>query len=276
MKRRRAAASAAIVLAASFLALDGASASSLVLDGPTRASTTSLARCGNATVVVEPSGAAAADGSYSRVRVSGVPSDCRRGTVRVARRSGAATWQQFVAVGPAATVDTGAFEIDVPGYVPPATEVGSAWVTLDGWPMPATWTYIPPPPNRCVVVDPSGNVTAQPCRVTGLRMDTPWPDPQRPPRTTNVYFTVAAPELTWNTGTVRITLDLSTVSGIPSSWDWSTTTLGGEQLTLASGTSCSSLPVVVLDGPAWVENYDVELGLSISEGSAPGSGPVCS
>lgn len=271
MKRRRAALCAAIVLAASFLALDGASASSLVLDGPAQASTASLARCGNATVVVEPSGTAAADGSYARVRVSGVPSDCRRGTVRVARRSGAATWQQVVAERPAATIDTGAFEINVPAFVPPETSTGSAWVTLDGWPVPTAWTYVPPPPNRCVVLTSTGAQAAKTCAVANLRVKEFWGT--APARAANLYFDVSAPTVNHNAGeVVRVTLDLSTAAGLPSGWRWSTTAVGAGNLVAVPGQACTSLPVLVADVAAWNTNVYVP----IREDREGGSGVLCS
>jgi len=137
--RRTAVAWLVAVLAVALLGLAPASASRLTLTAPARPSYATAARCGSATVTVVPDGPTGAGGTFTSVRVSGVPAGCSRGTVRVASRNGS-TWTQVVAAQAAATVSSGTFTVTVPAFHAPGTGTGAAWVMLDGWPVAATWT----------------------------------------------------------------------------------------------------------------------------------------
>lgn len=270
MARRTAGPWLAVILATLLLGSGTASASQLSLVGPTRAVATSVARCGSATVAVTPDGTASAGGTYTRVRVSGVPSGCTLGTVRVAGRTGT-TWAQVVVAQPAAAVASGAFTVTVPAFVPPTTTAGSVWVTLDGWPAPASWTFTPQVTTGCVVRTASGTVTGKACSVTNFRVDNSWG--VAPNREANSSFTVVAPTVDYGAGEiVRVTLDFSTAVGMPSGWRWTTTGVGPGNLVAVPGTSCSTLPVIVADVAAWNTNVFVP----IKENRAGGSGFVCS
>jgi len=263
---------AVAVLAVALLGTAPASASRLTLSGPTRPSHASQARCGSAAVTVTPDGTSGPGGTFTKVRVSGVPAGCVRGTVRVASRTGQA-WTEVVAAQPPATVSAGAFTVTVPAFHAPGDGAGRAWVMLDGWPVAATWTRpASSPTTGCVVRAASGATTTKPCTVVWRDETYLWGT--APQRYANLYFDIVAPAADYNAGdTVRVTLDLSTAPGMPAGWRWSTTGTGSGNLVRVPGSSCATLPVLVADAAPW--NF-TKVYLPIQETMAVGASALCS
>lgn len=131
-----------VVLAFAILSVAGAQAAGLSLTSPTRPSAKQLARCAPGPVTVSPTGTSTA-GQFTQVAVSGISGSCTVGAVRVA--SGAAgAWTQVFVSSSSTAVSGGAFSATGTAFTPPVTTSGRAWVTLNGWPVPATWAYAPP------------------------------------------------------------------------------------------------------------------------------------
>ncbi|UJP40954.1 hypothetical protein [Cellulomonas palmilytica] len=130
-----------VVLAVAVMSVAGAQAAGLSLLAPTRPTAQQLARCAPGPVTVSPTGTATA-GQFTQVAVSGVSGSCTVGAVRVASGAAGAWTQSFVSSSSA--ISGGTFTATGAAFTPPVTANGRAWVTVNGWPVPATWTYAPP------------------------------------------------------------------------------------------------------------------------------------
>lgn len=131
-----------VVLALAVLSVAGAQAAGLSLMSPVRPTAKQLARCAPGPVTVSPTGTSSA-GQFTQVAVSGLAGGCTIGAVRVASGSTGAWTQAFVSSSSSA-ITGGAFTATGPAFTPPVTGSGRAWVTVNGWPVPATWAYTPP------------------------------------------------------------------------------------------------------------------------------------
>jgi hypothetical protein len=133
-------------------------------------------RCGTGPLTVSPSGTPVG-GQYTQVTVSGIVGTCSVGGVAVVQAAPPNT-VLFSGTGP---VSGSSFTASSTAFTPPATADGVAYVSLDGWIVPATWSFTPPvPPSNaisCRPVDPNVNAT---CTVlvtgwnfwgTGYRVD---------------------------------------------------------------------------------------------------------
>jgi len=125
--------------------------------------TTGAQRCAGGPVTVTPSGTPAG-GQHDQVTVEGVGGSCAVGGVAVLT----ATPPHTVLFSGVGTVAGDAFTATSTAFTPPADAI--ALVSLDGWIVPATWSYTPPPPPpppagaiSCRPVDPAvtGSCTVQ-------------------------------------------------------------------------------------------------------------------
>lgn len=240
--RRRAAAALVVVLGVVLLTTSAAHAASLTLTAPTRAFTTTKARCTNGPVTVTPTGTPTA-GQYTQVRVSGITGTCATGAVRVATGIGSTWVQSFVSTS-TTSVSAGQLTATGAAFTPPATASGRAFVVLDGWPVPATWTFTPPalPALSCQTFDQSGNPLTTPCTavITG---GSEWGNPL------NTFYrgirvtTTSATPVRW-----RVTITFTDTSVFPFVPQRISEGSGGDAQLVAAGSTCTPTPVVVMTG----------------------------
>ena len=129
----------------------------------------------------------------------------------------------------------------VPAYAP--SEVTGAAVTIGTWGVTATWIYTPPVTSQlvdCTVLnDPTGTKT---CEVKDVRIES-WGYPQ--PDTYNFYATVTSPSASADTEW-QLSIDFSNPA-----FDVATSLAdSNNDIMLAPGWSCSSMPILELRGRA--------------------------
>lgn len=240
--RRRAAAALVVVLGAVLLTTSAAHAASLTLTAPQRPFVTAKARCTSGPVTVTATGTPNA-GQYTQVRVTGITGACATGAVRVATGSGS-TWSQAYVSTSATAVSGGALTATGPAFTPPATASGKAFVVLDGWPVPATWTFTPAalPALSCQTYDASGNPLTAPCTAT-ITGGSEWGSPL------NTFYrgirvtTTSTTPVRW-----RVTITFTDTTVFPFVPQRISEGSGGDALLVAGASTCTPTPVVVMTG----------------------------
>lgn len=137
---------------------------------------------------------------------------------------------------PASTSGSGT--VIVGSYAP--ADIAGAAMTVGTWGVPATWTYTPPatvPPVSCTVLnDPTGTKT---CAATDFEIGA-WGYPQLD--TNNIIFYVTSPspatDVEW-----QVTINLADPM-----FKVYARLADGQNVRLAPGWSCSSMPMLVLRG----------------------------
>lgn len=145
-----------------------ASAAKLTLIGGQRAFATTMARCTDSTVTVSPveSGSTAGTGTtVAQVAVSGIVprsgATCTVGAVKVYSTISPSSLLYSGDGSVSGTVLTTA-TVDGTTFTPPPTATGRVYVTINGWPVAATWTYTPA--IWCTVI--SGGSSGATCAAT--------------------------------------------------------------------------------------------------------------
>lgn len=136
-------------------AVANAAGLTLVASG-SRVFVTGQQRCGTGPLTVSPFGTPNGSGQYTQVRVSGINGTCSVGGVAVIQSAAPYT----VLFSAAGSVSGNAFTATSTAFTPPATAGGIALVSLDGWIVPATWSYTPPPPPP--PPPPTGAISCRP------------------------------------------------------------------------------------------------------------------
>ena len=240
--RRRAAAAFVVVLGAVLLTTTAAHAASLTLTAPQRPVQAKVARCTSGPVTVTPTGTATG-GQYTQVRVSGITGACATGAVRVATGSGS-TWAQSFVSTSTTTVAAGQLTATGPAFTPPTTAAGKTFVVLDGWPVPASWTFTPPalPALSCQTFDASGNPLSVPCQAT-ITGGSEWGSPL------NVFYrgirvtTTSTTPVRW-----RVTIRFTDTAVFPFVPEKISEGSGGDAMLVAASSTCTPTPVVVMTG----------------------------
>lgn len=240
--RRRLATALVVVLGAVLLSTSAAHAATLTLLAPKRPVLASAARCTNGPVTVTPAGTPVG-GQYTQVRVSGITGTCATGAVRVATGSGSTWVQSFVSTSTTA-VTAGQLTATGPAFSPPATASGKTFVVLNGWPVPATWTFTPPalPALSCQTFDDNGNPLSAPCTAT-ITGGAEWGNPL------NVFYrgirvtTTSTTPVRW-----RVTISFADTSVFPFVPQRVSEGSGGDAQLVASVSTCTPTPVVVMTG----------------------------
>ncbi len=149
VSRRFAVSAIVALLCLAVAGLSTAGAASLRLVGGTSPYDQVGPRCTAGPAVVQPTGTATG-GQYTQVRVTGLTGTCASGRVIVSTSTGA------VVLDGTGTVAGGAFTATaaVP-FTPPSSSSGKAFVSVDTWPVPASWTFAPVSGGSCVVVGPN-------------------------------------------------------------------------------------------------------------------------
>jgi len=147
---RRVAVSAVVVLVCLLVAgLSTAGAASLRLAGGTSPYDSVRPRCGAGPAAVQPTGTATA-GQYTQVRVTGLTGSCGTGRVVVSTSAGT------VVLDGTGAVTGGAFTATTTTpFTPPSTSTGKVFVSVDTWPVPATWSFAPATGGSCVILGPN-------------------------------------------------------------------------------------------------------------------------
>ena len=217
-----------------------AAAASLMVVGGTRAYGATAARCANGPLTVSPTGTANASGQYTSVKVTGITGAVCTGGRVIIYRSTAPSTVLFSANG---TISAGTLTATSSAFTPPASSGALAYVTLNGWAVPATWSFAATLPlvSCTSPTDPAATCTA-------VLVGTPdkWGGP--PNTDYNVYFDVSSSAATtsvrWQ---ITINLADATFPFVARSMN------ANNQSQLASGWACSQLPTLTLagqDGPS--------------------------
>lgn len=211
-----------------------AAAASLKVVGGTRAYGATAARCTNGPLTVSPTGTANASGQYTSVKVTGITGTVCTGGRVILYRSAAPSTVLLSANG---TLSAGTLTATSSAFTPPASGGALAYVTLNGWAVPATWSFTPPAGNRCEVRNANGSVdTTKPCSITGAPSFAFWGSAGAGQGNGGADF--SAPGIA-NDQYVAFTL---TITGAPAGWSWSTSGLTSINNSASVSSSCSSLP----------------------------------
>lgn len=207
MNARRRLAVVALGLGGLVTQLGVASAAQLNLTGPVAPSAQLAQRCAD-----EVTSTTVTARTSTSVRVADIPAECARLPVTARVYRGAAT----AASNPVAVPSGGgAVDLTVPAFSPTTTH--QAYVTIGGWPVPATWDF---DPWSCVVVNAQNNpVAGRSCTVTGISASTGvhggvtsiWRDPF-------ATFTITTSHDATSSQYVRVVADLATATGLPAGW----------------------------------------------------------
>ncbi|GIG22566.1 hypothetical protein Cch01nite_32900 [Cellulomonas chitinilytica] len=151
---RRVAVSALVALLCLAVAgLSSAGAAGLRLAGGASPYDSTGPRCSTGPAVVQPTGTVVA-GRYTQVRVTGLTGTCSTGRVIVSTTTGTST--STVVLDGTGTVTAGAFTATTATpFTPPSSSTGTVFVSVDTWPVPATWTFAPAGGGSCVVLGPN-------------------------------------------------------------------------------------------------------------------------
>lgn len=194
--------------------------------------TDSAQRCTTATLATT----APVAGSSTTVEVVGVPASCvgQQISVYVVGTNGL-----VLANGSQATATTGTNNVAVGSYA--TGDVASVAIFFNTWWVDNDWTApLPVLPATCVPMDAAGNVIAGTCTVDSIVANDIWGSPGAQTANTYVSITSSAPRF-------RVTFDFS-VAPFPG---WTPVSVDTGNLEAAPGTTCSTLPVLVLNGPNW-------------------------
>jgi hypothetical protein len=147
---RRLAVSAVVALVCLLVAgLSTAGAAGLRLKGGTSPYDATRPRCSAGPAAVAPSGTATA-GQYTQVRVTGLTGTCGTGRVVVSTSAGT------VVLDGTGAVSGGAFTATTTTpFTPPSTSAGKVFVSVDTWPVSATWSFAPSTGGSCVILGPN-------------------------------------------------------------------------------------------------------------------------
>ncbi|NMR20310.1 hypothetical protein [Cellulomonas fimi] len=154
----RSVAVAVVLLVAALLLPSGASAAQLTLAGRPSFSASTVTRCDDAVAATTPT----TSGTTTSVVLSGIDAACagRPVVVRVWDPAAAATSPaRLTAQGTVPAAGGSVTLTGSPGFRPEADL--RANVVLGAWPVPATWTYGPPPLGTCRPVDPAVTATCE-------------------------------------------------------------------------------------------------------------------
>lgn len=233
-----------------------ASAAQLTLTGGRLPFASSYQRCDDAVAATT----AWTAGTSSSVQVAGVATACAGLSVRVVIYDPATGAVQAASTSPVTVpVGGGVVTVATTGYAPSATDRAS--VTIDSWPVPATWAYTQPYPICGVYRLVNGVETARPatCTVTGLSAAARWGTSGS--RLANVDIAFAYAGATYP-DYFKFTVDLSTTSGLPADWSWATSGFSGGNLVVSPSYPCSSLPVLAGSSvPSWGPTTGLEFRL---------------
>lgn len=214
-------------------------------------------------VQVRPSGNVDGYGRYTHVTVTGLSGTCGTGYLGVRTASGA-----VIADGTAA-VTGGGFTLTVPAFTPPSGTDGKAVVTVDTWPVSATWAPPTNPLGTCVAIDASTGQRNGDCTVTDISVQAVWGRPGH--RTINLNVTLSGSYPTdWFQQQYEVVLNLAGV--VPANWQWSTSSASGNSWTEYPGAQCSDLPLLHTYAPAWAW-FGQPVFLQLNES---GPGGLCS
>lgn len=209
-------------------------AAGLTLVGKARPFAVTSARCTNGPLTVFPSGTVTG-GKYTSVTVTGISGSlCTTGRVIVYGSSSPGT----IVFNGTGTVSGATMTSTSTAFTPPSSSGASAYVTLNGWVVPATWSFAAPLPliSCSSPSDPTATCTA-------VLFGTPdkWGGP--PNTDYNAYFDISSSAATtsvrWQ---VTINLADATFPFVARSMN------ANNQSQLASGWTCSQLPTLTLTG----------------------------
>jgi hypothetical protein len=215
--------------------LQTADAARLRLATTTKPAVALQSRCGTGPVTVRPTGAATA-GRYTQVRVAGVDGPCRGGRVVVYTTSG------VVALDGSGTLSAGAFTASTTtAFTPPGASTGRAYVTLDGWPVAATWNPAPVsvPVVTCRVLHPTAGQTC--AAVVTSVVSWGYPSATEYNAYVQVSSTSPATDVEWE---VTVNLADAALPFVARSMTHN------NQSQLGPGWTCAQLPALVLTGQA--------------------------
>ena len=229
------------VVGALLLALVGASlasASALTLTTRLKPFAASQSRCTSQTVAVTN---AATSGTTASVVLSNLDTAGCGGdpVVVTVYDPTVTTWPAARRLVASGTVTTATATLTAAtGTFTPAAGL-KVHVTIDGWQVPATWTYTPPagPVNVCQVRNANGTVdSTKPCTVSGTPSSGYWGNPGSGQGNFSTSF--SAPGIA-NSQYVSFTV---TIPGAPAWWSWSNAGLTSINNGGSVTSSCSSLP----------------------------------
>lgn len=273
MSRRRvvrASVGFALVLFAALAGVVRAEAAGLALDATSAVWHSQVfARTCAGPAQVRPSGSADGNGRYTHVAVTGLTGTCGTGYLGLRTASGT------VLANGTAPVSGGGFTLTVPAFTPPSSTDGKAVVTVDTWPVAATWAPPTNPLGTCVAVDSATGLSNGTCTIVAITNDRMWGDTGKRSINLQVSLLGTAP-VNWRTQQYEVVLNLAGV--VPSDWTWSTSgvTGSGSGWAAAPGSRCSDLPLLHVYAPAWAwDGSKVYMRLDESR-SGSGSGALCS
>lgn len=241
-----------IVLVAALLGsgIVHASAAQLTVRSATMLSVTK-APCTTATVAVTHGSISTTDQKTSSVVVT-VPAAC--GGLPVALRlftaGGVALHAADLTVASASAPTTTVTLSTADRYTP--SEVVGAALTIGTWGMRTAWTFTPPvSATGCKVVRLNGNGVEIPspsatCTITQVAMQGAAWWGTKPARQTNIDVTFTSTGAAYPDYFV-FTVNLATVTGLPTDWNWSTSGTGNGNPVVRS--ACSALPLLTASSP---------------------------
>lgn len=250
----RAGAAVSIVVLALGLAPTPASASQVSVNTSGTVAALKMQRCASAALTATVAGPVTGS-NYGQVSVSGVPAACAGlpMTVNIHRANGTVitTATGTAAAGTTTLATAAAYN---------GSQVTRVVVALRGWLFFPTWTGPTVPAASCVALNAAGNPISGACTVTINTVDTPWPDGAG--FATNYYYSVtsAGPRF-------RVTFNYAQAP-FPG---WTPVRVGGHG-TLAPGATCTTLPVVTINGPTWSSG---SYWGQISSNPAGSTGGIC-
>ncbi|WP_421732299.1 hypothetical protein [Cellulomonas sp.] len=240
-----------VVLLAFFATVAPASAARLTVASKARAYAMTTPRCTNGPLTVVPTGTANAQGQFTSVRVTGITGTaCTTGRVIMYRSTAPAT----ILFGATGTVSAGALTATSTAFTPPASAGGSVFVTLNGWAVPATWAYTPPPPPLLSCITPDDLSVG--CTAT-VSSGTAWGTPLSDYLGTVTISTTSRTAVRW-----QLTINLSDTTTIPFVTKSLKDGQGGLVLIGTSGCSANPRTVTVQGTPAWNPYQTVVAGRS--------------
>ena len=220
-------------------------------------------------VTVSPVGAAV-NGTYTQLAVTGLNSTCA-GTGYVSLRTSAGT----VVVDRTAAVSGGGFTVTASAYTPPTATDGKVFVSVDTWPVAATWVPLGTSLGTCTVVSVnSGTTTGKSCTVVGYRVVDNNDGAPVGSRTWHVYLTINAQMSSNGSQEAELQLNLA-AAGLPANWQWGNAGVVTGNLIPYPGAPCSALPTLHAYAPGWAGN-GTEVYFDVVENRTGVSGLACS
>lgn len=242
VRRRRTRSVVVAVLALAAVLLGGtqvAQAAQLSMSGAARAYTGAYTGRCDTQLTATPGSAKVTISDINTTATTSLQS-CTEKTAQVWVRSASG-----VATTGSATVSGSTLVVSL-GTTTPTTAY-SIVVMIGGWPVSTTWAGAT---VGCQVVDGQGNPTGASCTITDLHVGDSWGTVGS--RVANFYVSFSATGVNGD-NRVQFTADLSTATGLPSGWTWSTSgTATGTNITPVAGYTCSQLPILTAQtSPGW-------------------------